>query len=181
MNAHAQQNTRVMIALGSNIGFAGQSSVTILAKAIAVLEKALCLTAKSRLFQSTAWPDPADPPFVNAVVAGLSGYSAQQTLSLLHTIEASFGRRRQRRNAPRTLDLDLLDFGGLVVPPAPSHAGAMSRKRALELPHPAIASRDFVLAPLCDIAPEWRHPVTGISARTMLRALDQGSATPLDP
>ncbi len=91
---------------------------------------------------------------------------------MLGKIEAAFGRRRGRRNAPRTLDLDLIAFDDVVQTP--------TAREGLVLPHPRLHERDFVLAPLCEIAPQWRHPALGESAQTLLGDLPDRTATPLD-
>jgi 2-amino-4-hydroxy-6-hydroxymethyldihydropteridine diphosphokinase len=88
-------------------------------------------------------------------------------LRLLHEVETSFGRKRSAPNAPRSLDLDLLDYRGLV------------QEGELVLPHPRLANRRFVLEPLIEIAPEWRHPVTGKTVQSLLRALGQARADDL--
>jgi 2-amino-4-hydroxy-6-hydroxymethyldihydropteridine diphosphokinase len=75
-----------------------------------------------------------------------------------------FGRTITRRNAPRTLDLDLLDYNGLVEAGAPI------------LPHPRLQERAFVLVPLLDVAPDWRHPVSGLSVSTLIAALPRKAA-----
>jgi 2-amino-4-hydroxy-6-hydroxymethyldihydropteridine diphosphokinase len=80
-------------------------------------------------------------------------------LALLHSVEAEFGRQRVLPNAPRTLDLDLLDYDGLVM------------EGGITLPHPRMSVRGFVLAPLAEIAPGWRHPVTGLGAAELLAGL----------
>jgi 2-amino-4-hydroxy-6-hydroxymethyldihydropteridine diphosphokinase len=83
------------------------------------------------------------------VAAVSTGLDAAALLALLHRVETRFGRTRRARNEPRTLDLDLLDYDGLV------------RSEAPILPHPRLAERAFVLLPLRDVAPAWRHPVSG--------------------
>jgi 2-amino-4-hydroxy-6-hydroxymethyldihydropteridine diphosphokinase len=81
-------------------------------------------------------------------------------LELLHAIETAFGRVRSRPNAPRPLDLDLLAYGDAIM-----------TGQGLELPHPRLAARRFVLEPLAEIVPGWRHPVTGQTPGQMLAAL----------
>ena len=83
---------------------------------------------------------------------------------LLHGVETDFGRLRSAPNAPRTLDIDLLDYDGLVM------------TDGVVLPHPRLAERSFVLAPLAEIAPDWRHPVTGLGAGELLAALPDRDA-----
>lgn len=86
----------------------------------------------------------------------------------LHAIEYAAGRRRGIRWGPRTLDLDLIDYHGLIRKPAYPMIGG---KRPLLLPHPGIGERIFVLRPLAEMAPEWRHPETHRKAGDMLRFL----------
>ena len=102
------------------------------------------------------------PVFVNAMAEVESALEPGPLLTRLHLIERQAGRRRTLRWGPRTLDLDLVDYHGRVqAPPA----------RPV-LPHPGIAERIFVLAPIAEIAPRWRHPVTRQTAAAMLRRLD---------
>jgi len=100
----------------------------------------------------------------NAAAAFESDLAPRDLLARLMAVEAGLGRRRRRRrerNAPRVIDLDWLAQGGLVVEEPPK----------LILPHPRLAERRFVLAPLVEVAPEWRHPRLGLSARELLAAL----------
>lgn len=124
--------------------------------AFRALDSHLGLVRRSGLYHFPAWPNPADPAFVNAVAELRPGPPPSEVLARLHAIEAAFGRRRERRNAPRTLDLDLLAYGDLIQQGPPA------------LPHPGLESRDFVLAPLAEIAPEFRSPRTGLTPREML-------------
>jgi len=140
----------IYVALGGNRPFGRQSVRETLSAALGFLDAAGCVVkAVSRLYTTPAWPDPADPPFLNAVAMVEWRLDAEKLLTLLHQAEHRFGRRRTTPNAPRTLDLDLLDMGGEVREAAPT------------LPHPRMLGRAFVLLPLRDVAPNWRHPVTG--------------------
>ena len=87
-------------------------------------------------------------------------------LARLHAVEAEFGRVRRQVNAPRTLDLDIVDYAGLVSAPGDSPI----------LPHPRLADRAFVLLPLAEIAPGWRHPATGVSITELIAALSEPKA-----
>ena len=122
----------------------------------------LRLKRASGLLVSAPFGVTGQPPFVNAVAEIGTELSPEALLRRLHAIERMAGRRRTLRWGPRTLDLDLLDYHGLVrkAPARPV------------LPHPGIAERIFVLAPLADIAPRWRHPVTRRTAAEMLARLD---------
>ncbi len=104
---------------------------------------------KSGLWQSPAWPPGSDAPdYLNAVIAVKYDGTAETLLKTLHEIETALGRVRTVRNAPRTLDLDILDFSGQIIDSAD-----------LTLPHPRMLSRGFVLFPLEEIEPEWVDPV----------------------
>ena len=87
-----------------------------------------------------------------------------ELLMLLHDVEAGFGRVRGTANASRTLDLDLLDYDGRII------------ASELVLPHPRMAERSFVLAPLAEIAPGWQHPLTRLGAGELLAGLPDRDA-----
>ncbi|MDB5397647.1 MAG: 2-amino-4-hydroxy-6-hydroxymethyldihydropteridine pyrophosphokinae [Rhodospirillales bacterium] len=159
------------IALGSNLaGRFASPAAAIEAATQALGVNDIEVIARSRLYRSAAWPDPADPEFVNAVAAVETDLSPLDLLARLHAIEAEFGRVRRQANAPRSLDLDIVDYGGLVSAPGETPI----------LPHPRMADRAFVLLPLAEIARDWRHPVTGVVIGDLMRALpDALGATPL--
>ncbi len=153
----------ILIALGSNLPSAAGTPAETLAAALATLERNGIEPIKvSRFHKSEAWPNPADPPFVNAVAEVKTALPPEALLASLHEIEQSFGRLRGERNAPRTLDLDVLDYNGKVQRGPP------------ELPHPRMKSRVFVLAPLAEIAPKWRHPVSGEEVSDLLAIARDG-------
>ncbi len=144
-------STPVIIALGSNDKGAWPDIGTLLDAAVNDLTRAgLGEVRRSRWWRSEAWPDPADPPFLNGVIRGVWAGTAVEMMATLSAIEDRFGRRRSARNAPRTLDLDLIDFGGQRVEGAD-----------LVLPHPRATERLFVMGPLAEVAPDWRDPVSG--------------------
>ncbi|MEM1192690.1 MAG: 2-amino-4-hydroxy-6-hydroxymethyldihydropteridine diphosphokinase [Pseudomonadota bacterium] len=165
---------KLIIALGANTPLRDRSPAQTIAAVLQVLSGLFAAPRCSRLFASPAWPDPGEPPFVNAVFVGRTRLDPHAVLGLLHDIEAVFERQRTRPNAPRTLDLDLIDWGGrVIVPPA-------DEPTALCLPHPRATKRDFVLAPLCDVWPNWRDPHTGKCAAALLAALSPVTAMPIE-
>jgi len=149
----------ILVGLGANLpSQVGEPAATLRA-ALAAMQDFAEVLRVSRFYRTPAWPDPADPPFVNAVAAIATRLEPAALLARLHDIESIFGRVRQAKNAPRTLDLDLLDYNGRVEPGPPT------------LPHPRIADRAFVLTPLADVAPAWRHPTAGLSVTELLAML----------
>lgn len=135
----------ILIAAGSNLPFCGVDSQDLVLHSFSAIGRFADIVAQSPLYESPAWPNAADPPFVNAVLRIDTDIPPATLLAALHAVEAAFGRTRSARNAPRTLDLDLIAYGDVV-------------STAPVLPHPRALSRAFVLAPLADIAPDWRPP-----------------------
>lgn len=166
MSAHRDKaNSRmILIALGANLP-AGEFGAPLdtLKEALRRLDaRGARVVARSSWYDSPAWPDPSDPPFTNAVAALETRLDPVELLALLHAVEAELGRRRDRPNQPRTCDLDLLAYGSEIRPVAgpPPH-----------LPHPRLPDRDFVLLPLAELVPRWRHPVSGLTPAAMLATL----------
>lgn len=152
----------ILIALGANLPSpVGEPAETLRAALEALGTHGVNVRAVSKFYATPAWPDPNDPPFVNAVAHIETALSPMALLAALHNVETAFGRRRSERNAPRTLDLDLLDYNGRIEPGPP------------ELPHSRMTERGFVLVPLSDIAPDWRHPITGLSLQSLIADLSQ--------
>jgi 2-amino-4-hydroxy-6-hydroxymethyldihydropteridine diphosphokinase len=171
--------SRTFVALGGNargIAFA----IRALAQARAALEAGPArVVAASSLWRTPAYPPGSGPDYANAVLALEGAGPPGRLLARLHMLERAAGRGRQRRWGTRPLDLDLLD-AGRIVPDRQAVAawmalpGAAQRLRAprtLLLPHPRLHERAFVLAPLAEIAPLWRHPLTGATAAEMLAAI----------
>ena len=117
----------------------------------------------SRWYLSEPVPPSDQPWYVNAVAVIQTRLGPAALLAALLGLEARFGRRRGVANAARTLDLDLLDYDG-----------RRSATKRLTLPHPRLHERRFVLAPLAEIAPHWRHPRLGATASELLRRLPPG-------
>jgi 2-amino-4-hydroxy-6-hydroxymethyldihydropteridine diphosphokinase len=151
----------ILIGLGSNMdGPWGQPSTT-LRRAIGCLDAAGCRLIRASVFVRTSPYGKTDQPdFLNAVARVATRMTPESLLDYLQSIERQAGRRQGERWGPRSLDLDILDFNGIVREAPPP-----------VLPHPGIPHRPFVLRPIMEIAPRWRHPVLGMTAAQMLEPL----------
>ncbi len=157
----------VVVALGANLGNAAAAITAALAR---FPSTGLREVARSRLWRSQAWPDPHDPPYLNAVALVETTLGPEEVIAVLLALEARAGRTRAGANAPRTLDLDLIAHGRRVI-----------EGPRLSVPHPRAAERRFVMGPLAELAPAWRHPVTGeCAAELAARATIGRDAAPLE-
>ena len=153
----------ILIGLGANLPAADGSPprATLLAAIDALARAGVAVERLSSWYSSAPHPPSDQPRYVNAVAAVTTALGPQRLLALLHGIEQRFGRVRSEPNAARAIDLDLLAYGDLVRPgPEPPL-----------LPHPRLAERGFVLLPLADIAPGWRHPVSGETVEDLIARL----------
>jgi 2-amino-4-hydroxy-6-hydroxymethyldihydropteridine diphosphokinase len=148
----------IYIALGANMPSpAGPPEATLRSALEAMPSRGIRVVAVSAFYSSPAWPDADQPPFVNAVAEVRTKLLPAALMRELLAIEKTFGRVRKTKWEARSLDLDLIDYGGLV-----------SDAEHLMLPHPWVHERAFVLRPLFDVAPGWRHPDTGQSVSALL-------------
>jgi 2-amino-4-hydroxy-6-hydroxymethyldihydropteridine diphosphokinase len=152
----------ILIGIGSNL--ASPPAKTPLATARGALPALaaphLQPIACSSWYESAPVPESDQPWFANAVALISTDREPEVLLRLMLDVETRFGRFRGERNAARTLDLDLLDYDGLIVDTP-----------RLTLPHPRLHERRFVLEPLCEVAPHWRHPRLGLTATELLSRL----------
>lgn len=160
------------IGLGANLPHPeyGPPRQTLEAAVSALIAHGLNIVARSSWYESAPVPMADQPWYVNGVVAIRNNLSAPDLLKELHLVEAEFGRVRSVVNAPRVIDLDLLDHRGECQP------GDGARP---VLPHPRMAERSFVLLPLQEIAPDWRHPVSGRNLQDLIAALPADQITRL--
>lgn len=147
-----------LIAMGSNLG----DRRATLEDARRDLDQApgIAVVRSSKIYETAPVGGPEQDAFLNAVIVAEVDLGPDELLRLLQGVEARFQRRREVRFGPRTLDLDILAYGDQVV--ITPH---------LEIPHPRLHERRFVLVPLADVAPEWRHPVRHETTLEMLAAL----------
>ncbi|MEP4377510.1 MAG: 2-amino-4-hydroxy-6-hydroxymethyldihydropteridine diphosphokinase [Alphaproteobacteria bacterium] len=160
----------ILIGLGANLpGTDNSTPQENLATALAEIQAAgVVVIKRSRWYSSAPVPASDQPDYVNAVAALATDLAPGPLLTLLHEIEGRLGRVRTVRDAARAIDIDLLDHDGKVDAGWPI------------LPHPRMADRAFVLRPLLDIAPDWRHPATGEALSALLaRVADCDAVRPL--
>jgi 2-amino-4-hydroxy-6-hydroxymethyldihydropteridine diphosphokinase len=149
--------TPVAVALGSNLGDRERT----LREALAVLRKTIPDLRVSAIQETRPVGVGDQPLFLNAAATGHTHHTVFDLLQTLLDIEQQFGRKRPYPGAPRTLDLDLILYGDLIVD-----------ETGIVVPHPRFRERAFVLAPLAEIAPQWIDPVTGLSIAELLSRLD---------
>lgn len=164
----------IVVAIGSNLPFPSVGGPRSVCKsALADIAAAgVAVVRRSSWYRTAPVPASDQPDFINGVAAVETGLSPPAFLALLHEIEDRYGRARSVANAARTLDLDLIAWNDVVregpEPPI--------------LPHPRMAQRAFVLQPLAEIAPGWRHPVSGETVEALIEALPAGQRCErLDP
>ena len=151
-------SSEAYVGLGANLGNPRET----FEKALILIAGFAEVVAVSRLYRSSPFGFSDQPDFVNAVAKVITELPSQDILRKLRAVENALGKKVIRTNGPRVIDLDLLLHGNQVLD-----------DEGLTIPHPGISSRDFVLAPLIELAPDFCHPVTGKSFREMLAELKE--------
>ena len=184
---------KTLVCVGSNVtSIWGDPEATVKMAVRVVSDRFRAPIEVSRFYKTPAFPADSGDDFVNAAFAFQTQLSAHEILLILHEVEAEAMRRRESRWAARTLDLDLIAVADQVVPDPqvwqnwaglPLEEQQRQAPDQLILPHPRVQDRAFALVPLCDVAPDWRHPVldqTLEELRDALPASDLESVVPLN-
>jgi 2-amino-4-hydroxy-6-hydroxymethyldihydropteridine diphosphokinase len=152
--------TGIFVGLGANLPSPAGPALATCATALARLAAlGATVITRSRWYRSAPVPPSDQPWFVNGVAKVAWPASPERLLEALHAVEASLGREHRVKDEARTIDLDLLAFGDLVRDEPPI------------LPHPRMHERGFVLLPLAELAPNWRHPRLGLTIAALIAAL----------
>ncbi|MEM7241627.1 MAG: 2-amino-4-hydroxy-6-hydroxymethyldihydropteridine diphosphokinase [Pseudomonadota bacterium] len=147
-------------------------------------------TKKSKFYQTPAFPKGAGPDFVNAAISVETAFEPHEILDTLLRIEREMGRKRTTRWAQRKIDLDLIAVGPVIRPNLKTytywHDLSLTKQKRdapdqLILPHPRLQDRAFVLGPLMDIAPDWRHPFLDKTIAEMWTGLPQTAQDEISP
>jgi 2-amino-4-hydroxy-6-hydroxymethyldihydropteridine diphosphokinase len=147
------------LAIGSNLG----NKIKNLAKAkFELLDNKIEILKSSSNFESESWPNPSNPKFINVVIQIRTNLSPVRLLEVCNLIEKKLGRKRIKKNAPRTCDIDIIDYDQKVL---------NLRKNNLILPHPRMSERNFVLLPLFEINKSWKHPKSKIKIVNLIETL----------
>ena len=157
-------SNKIIIGVGGNINSDdGSHPIETCNKAISLFQKySIKVKKQSKWYNSEPIPKSDQPNFFNCVVIASTKLNEYDVLKYLHKIEAEFGRRRNKINAPRSIDLDLIDYSNKVC-----------KNNKLIIPHPRAHLRKFVMGPLAEINPDWIHPILKVNVLDILKKLEK--------
>jgi 2-amino-4-hydroxy-6-hydroxymethyldihydropteridine diphosphokinase len=113
-------------------------------------------------YESESWPNPKEPKFINIVIKIETSLSPVKLLKICNLIENQLGRKRYKKNSPRTCDIDIIDYDQKI---------SSNKNKDLMFPHVAMSERNFVLLPLFEIDQSWKHPKTKINIVKLISSL----------
>tara|TARA_B100000963_G_C22617039_1_gene667913 strand:+ start:1364 stop:1876 length:513 start_codon:yes stop_codon:yes gene_type:complete len=138
----------IYLNIGSNLPFELDKKIKNIEKSVNLLSNYVNIKKISKLYLTPSYPDKSKPKFINLCISIETSISINRLLSILKKIEKKMGRVRRYKNSPRTCDLDIIDFKRKII-----------NNNSITVPHPRLHLRNFVLYPLKDISPNWKHPI----------------------
>ena len=151
-----KQAKKIFLGIGSNLG----NRIANIEKAKSLLlQNNINFVSVSNYYETPSWPDPNKPRFINIVLKISCKFKPLELLNLCKFIEAKLGRKKTYKNSPRTCDIDIIDFDGMVS------------KGKINLPHSRMHERSFVLFPLFELEKDWVHPVKKTNIKKLIFSL----------
>ena len=155
----------IFLALGSNLPSKYGDRFVNITTSISLLESSkIRILNKSSFYETPSYPDNSKPKFINVVIKVTSELSPENFASILIGIEEKLGRKRINKNDPRTCDIDIIDYNGQIL-------NFSCGNLKFIVPHKKMTSRNFVLYPLKEIAPNWVHPKTKVKVSSLINKL----------
>ena len=155
----------IFLGIGSNLSSSFGDRFKNIELAISYLkQKNIAIVKKSSYYESFSYPDKNKPKFINIVISIKSNLSPIDLMSLLISTEEKIERKREKKNDPRTCDIDIIDYNGKVL-------SLNNESLSITLPHENMAYRNFVLHPLKEICPNWVHPDTKKNIDVLIKDL----------
>jgi 2-amino-4-hydroxy-6-hydroxymethyldihydropteridine diphosphokinase len=156
----------ILLSLGSNLPSKfGDSKKTLLKCYEFFNNSNVKILKKSSFYESVAIPNKSDPKFINSVISIETKFSPEELIKYILSVEEKFDRKRAQVNAPRTCDIDIVDFNGEVI-------NILNKNISLEIPHPRLEKRSFVLYPIKEIDKNWKSPLSGKYIDQLIENLD---------
>ena len=150
------------IAIGSNLG---NKKLNIEKAKFKLQKKLIKIIKSSSAYETFSWPDPKKPKFINIVIKIKTYFSPVELLNICNKVEIELGRKRFKKNEPRTCDIDIIDYDQKNI--------KIKKPPNLTIPHPFIEHRNFVLLPLFEIAKNWKHPVSKVKIAKLISLLKE--------
>ena len=152
----------IYLGIGSNLG---NRKANIEKSKFKLFESNIEILKSSSYYESLSWPDPSNPKFLNIVLEISTNLEPLNLLKKCKEIEINLGRKKSSKNAPRVCDIDVLDYNKKVF------------SSEINLPHPRMHLRNFVLMPLYEINRDWTHPVTKLHIKSLILSLSNRDIT----
>jgi 2-amino-4-hydroxy-6-hydroxymethyldihydropteridine diphosphokinase len=157
----------IILSLGSNLDSSFGNRADNLNLSIAFLEGyGIKVEKKSSFYETPSYPDKSLPKYLNAIIIVKTELPIVDLMSVLIHIESKLERVRSFKNDPRTCDIDIIDFNGEVI-------SYKYKDMDLKVPHKELSNRNFVLIPLNEVVPNWRHPVSKVSVSDLIKKLSE--------